>query len=72
MLIKDLVAYLNKLDQDAEILAADYYYDALEGFSNTELPLKDMIVRPIESAYHKQYTGNVYLLDFSCTIAKDI
>lgn len=71
MTIGDLVNYLKTLDQEAEILSADYYYDSLEGFTPGDFPLKEMIVRPAESAYYKHYKGNVYLMDFTSIIQKD-
>lgn len=63
MKVKELVEFLQTLDQEEEVLFADYYYDCREGFSEINLDyLKKCIVKASESEYYKQY-GSAYLFD---------
>lgn len=61
MKIKDMVNYLSKLDQEAEVLVADYYYSDREGFKE-EPNAAAFMARAIVSArnYNKQYNHNYY------------
>lgn len=70
MKIKDFATFLAGLDQEADILVADYYYDCLEGYSDGGLVFSDHIKRPDETRYYKHYgeKGNVYLMDFWGTV----
>lgn len=68
MKIKDFVAYLSTLDQEADILWAEYYYADREGFVLDHSDLARVFVRPQDTEYYKHYAeqGNVYLFDQWC------
>lgn len=48
MKIKDFTAFFASLDQEADVLMADYYYSAREGFVPATEPLSLFVARPAE------------------------
>ncbi len=68
MKVKDFVAFLQTLDQDADLMKGDYHYDSREGFVPLEVNLATNIVRPSESKYYAgRYPEDCYLMDLEYT-----
>lgn len=69
MKVKDMVAYLQTLEQEDELLFADYYYEDRQGFvawvssSTVVTGIASYIVRPADSAHSQHYPNDVYLVD---------
>lgn len=61
--IKDLVAFLLTLDQEADLYEADYYYECREGFSPSVGHFKDYFKAPKETHDLRNYPDNCILFD---------
>jgi hypothetical protein len=67
MKVKDLINFLQTLNQENELLFADYYYDSREGFIpwNNNAKIELYIVSPKKTEYNKNYPEDVYLVDLN-------
>ncbi|OHE79012.1 MAG: hypothetical protein A3F67_10890 [Verrucomicrobia bacterium RIFCSPHIGHO2_12_FULL_41_10] len=65
MKVKELVQFLQTLDQEYDLAFASYYYSDRDGFSILPEPdLSDCFVRPEDSRYNKwEGTESSYLVD---------
>jgi len=61
--IKDLVSFLQTLNQEDELYEADYYYENREGFVPSDGDFKSYFKKPKDTLYLTKYPDNCILFD---------
>jgi hypothetical protein len=63
MKVSELVAYLQTLPQDYEVLIADYYYDCLEGYDPASIEDAKQCFKLASDTSSYQFKGQSLLLN---------